>query len=138
MGTLSPLARRVDEILARYDYEIDPTGDAIDDAVSEYGRLSDPATTDGEIRPAAEDVLTADPPATTERRPRSEADRGLPLRRQELPREPQSGRGGRLRSRIRGGVGRGSMFFGDGQAVCDVRHVRVIEVLPRALAQLRR
>jgi ribonuclease HI len=60
---LSPLARRVDEVLARYGYEIGPAIEAIDDAVSGYGGLFDPGTTDGEIRAAVEAVLAADPPA---------------------------------------------------------------------------
>ncbi|GAA0541950.1 ribonuclease HI family protein [Halorubrum ejinorense] len=67
-GTLSPLATRVDEVLARYDYEIGPAIAAIDGAVPGYGGLFDPETTDGEIRSAAEDVLAGDPPAPPERR----------------------------------------------------------------------
>jgi ribonuclease HI len=73
-GTLSPLAARVDEVLARYDYEIGPAIDAIDGAVAGYGGLLDPETTDGEIRSAAEDVLAAEPPATAERQPKSADD----------------------------------------------------------------
>ena len=69
-GTLSPLATRVDEVLARYDYEIGPAIDAIDGAVPGYGGLFDPATTDSEIRSAAEDVLTSDAPAA-DRQPNS-------------------------------------------------------------------
>ncbi|TKX59611.1 ribonuclease HI family protein [Halorubrum sp. SS7] len=60
---LSPLASRVDEVLARYGYEIGPAIDAIDAAVSGYGGLFDPGTGDGEIRTAVEAVLAADPPA---------------------------------------------------------------------------
>jgi len=73
-GTLSPLAARVDEVLARYDYEIGPAIDAIDGAVPGYGGLFDPGTTDGEIRRATEDVLAADQPSTAARRPRSAAE----------------------------------------------------------------
>ncbi|TKX52030.1 ribonuclease H, partial [Halorubrum sp. SS7] len=41
---LSPLARRVDDVLARYGYEIGPAIEAIDDAVTGYGGLFDPGT----------------------------------------------------------------------------------------------
>jgi ribonuclease HI len=68
-GTLSPLADRVDEVLAHHGYEIRPAIEAIDAAVPGYGGLFDPETTDGEIRSAAEAVLAADPPAAPERRP---------------------------------------------------------------------
>lgn len=67
-GTLSPLAARVDEVLARYGYEIGPAIDAIDDAVSGYGGLFDPETADGEIRRAAEEVLAAEPRAAADDR----------------------------------------------------------------------
>ncbi|TKX70771.1 RNase H family protein [Halorubrum sp. SP9] len=60
---LSPLASRVDDVLARYGYEIGPAIEAIDDAVTGYGGLFDPGTSDGEIRTAVEAVLAADPPA---------------------------------------------------------------------------
>jgi ribonuclease HI len=60
---LSPLASRVDDVLARYGYEIGPAIEAIDAAVTGYGGLFDPGTSDGEIRTAVEAVLTADPPA---------------------------------------------------------------------------
>jgi len=72
-GTLSPLATRVDEVLARYGYEIGPAIDAIDGAVSGYGGLFDPETTDGEIRSAAEDVL-ADPSTAADSHPRATGD----------------------------------------------------------------
>lgn len=60
--TLSPLAVRVDEVLASYGYEMTPAIDAIDAAVAGHGGLFDPRTTDGEIRSAVEDVLAAGPP----------------------------------------------------------------------------
>lgn len=63
---LSPLAGRVDDVLARFGYEIGPAIEAIDAAVSGYGGLFDPGTTDGEIRTAVEEVLAADPPVATE------------------------------------------------------------------------
>jgi ribonuclease HI len=75
---LSPLARRVDDVLARYGYEIGPAIDAIDDAVSGYGGLFDPGTSDDEIRTAVEAVLAADPPAESSGSWGS-ADRGVVL-----------------------------------------------------------
>ena len=62
---LSPLAGRVDDVLARYDYEIGPAIEAIDAAVGGYGGLFEPGTTDGEIRTAVEEVLAADPPTAS-------------------------------------------------------------------------
>ncbi len=59
---LSPLAGRVDEVLAQYGYEIGRAIDAIDAAVTGYGGLFEPGTTDEEIRVAIEAVLAADPP----------------------------------------------------------------------------
>ena len=59
---LSPLAGRVDEVLARYGYEIGPAIEAIDAAVTGYGGLFDPGTSDDELRAAVEAVLDADPP----------------------------------------------------------------------------
>ncbi len=62
--TLSPLAARVDEALALYGYEIAPTVEAIDDAVSGHGGLFDPRTTDTERRVAVDEVIAAGAPAT--------------------------------------------------------------------------
>ena len=61
--TLSPLAGRVTEVLARYDYEMRPAIDAIDAAVPGYGGLFEPGTTSSEIRAAVDEVLDAAPPA---------------------------------------------------------------------------
>ena len=65
---LSPLASRVDDVLARYGYEIGPAIEAIDAAVAGYGGLFDPGTTDGEIRTAVEEVLAADPSSAADPR----------------------------------------------------------------------
>lgn len=65
-ATLSPLASRVDEVLTVYDYEIRPAIDAIDAAVTGFGGLFDPETTDGEIRTAVDEILARDPPSTEE------------------------------------------------------------------------
>lgn len=65
---LSPLASRVDDVLASYGYEIGPAINAIDAAVSGYRGLFSPQTTDGEIRTAVEEVLAADPPLPEDRR----------------------------------------------------------------------
>ena len=67
--TLSPLAARVDDVLALYGYEIGSAIDAIDAAVPGYGGLFDPDTTDEEIRAAVEDVLAAGPPTTQDLSP---------------------------------------------------------------------
>lgn len=64
--TLSPLAARVDEVLALYGYEMTPAIDAIDAAVAGYGGLFDPETTDGELRAALDEVLAAGSPAPPE------------------------------------------------------------------------
>ncbi|WP_336338334.1 ribonuclease HI family protein [Haloarcula brevis] len=60
--TLSPLAARVDELLALYRYELTPAIDAIDAAVPGYGGLFDPETTADEIRAAVDGLLEAGPP----------------------------------------------------------------------------
>ncbi|WP_434531827.1 ribonuclease HI family protein [Haloarcula sp. NS06] len=60
--TLSPLATRVDELLALYRYELTPAIDAINAAVAGYGGLFDPETTADEIRTAIEEVLESSPP----------------------------------------------------------------------------
>jgi len=62
-ATLSPLASRVDAVLALYDYEIGPAIDAVDAAVAGFGGLFDPGTTDDEIRTAVDEVLAGDPPS---------------------------------------------------------------------------
>ncbi|OYR49293.1 ribonuclease HI family protein [Halorubrum sp. Eb13] len=65
-ATLSPLAGRVDAVLALYDYEIGPAIDAVDAAVDGFGGLFDPGTTDDEIRTAVDEVLAGDPPPARE------------------------------------------------------------------------
>lgn len=60
--TLSPLAERVDDVLALYGYEMRPAIEAIDTAVSGYGGLFDPDTTDSELRAALDEVIAAGPP----------------------------------------------------------------------------
>jgi ribonuclease HI len=72
--TLSPLAARVDEVLALYGYEIAPAIDAIDDAVAGFGGLFDPETTDGELRTALDEVLVAGPQSTPSPDDRSASD----------------------------------------------------------------
>lgn len=70
---LSGLAGRVDEVLARYGYEMRPAIDAIDGAVDGYGGLFDPTTTDAERRTAIDEVLAAGPPPeSSHERPASE------------------------------------------------------------------
>ncbi|WP_336326538.1 ribonuclease HI family protein [Halovenus sp. HT40] len=64
--TLSPLAARVDEVLALYGYEMTPAIDAIDTAVAGYGGLFDPETTDSELRTALDEVLAAGSPVPSE------------------------------------------------------------------------
>ena len=61
--TLSPLAELVDTALALYGYEIEPAIKAIDDAVSGYGGLFDPRTSDTERRAALEEVIATGPPS---------------------------------------------------------------------------
>src|SRR6056297_2535561 len=62
--TLSPLATRVDELLALYRYELTPAIDAINAAVAGYGGLFDPETSAAEIRTAIDDLLESSPPPT--------------------------------------------------------------------------
>lgn len=57
---LSPLAARVDEILASVGYEMAAATESIDDAVPGYGGLFDPATTPSELRQALEGLSTAE------------------------------------------------------------------------------
>ena len=61
--TLSPLAARVEEVLALYGYELRPAIDAIDDAVPGYGGLFEPQTADTELRAAVDEVTAAGPPS---------------------------------------------------------------------------
>jgi ribonuclease HI len=68
-ATLSPLAGRVDDVLALYGYEIRAAIDAIDAAVAGFGGLFDPETSDAEIRAAVEEVLAGGPPAPGDRGP---------------------------------------------------------------------
>lgn len=57
---LSPLAARVERVLAVYGYEVSTAVEAIDDVVPGYGGLFDPGTTSGELTDALERVLDAD------------------------------------------------------------------------------
>ena len=67
-ATLSPLASRVDEVLALHEYEIRAAIDATDAAVTGFGGLFDPETADGEIRTAIDEILAGDPPSVGKRR----------------------------------------------------------------------
>ena len=58
------MAARVEEVLALFGYEITPAIDAIDAAVSGYGGLFDPGTTDSEKRAAIDEVLAAGVPSS--------------------------------------------------------------------------
>ncbi|KAA9395835.1 reverse transcriptase-like protein [Haloarcula sp. CBA1130] len=60
--TLSPLATRIDELLALYRYELTPAIDAINGAVAGYGGLFDPETSPDEIRAAIGELLESGPP----------------------------------------------------------------------------
>ncbi len=60
--TLSPLATRVDELLALYRYELTPAIDAINAAVAGYGGLFDPETSADEIRTAIDELVVSGPP----------------------------------------------------------------------------
>ncbi|QWC20645.1 ribonuclease HI family protein [Halorubrum sp. 2020YC2] len=71
---LSPLASRVDDVLALYGYEIGPAIEAIDGAVTGYGGLFSPGTSDGEIRAAVEEVLAAGPPSEGDSRRSGDRD----------------------------------------------------------------
>jgi len=73
---LSPLASRVERVLAMYDYEIRPAIEAIDAAVSGFGGLFDPATTEGELRTAVDDLLARGPPSD---KPRHRVAPGHPV-----------------------------------------------------------
>jgi ribonuclease HI len=59
--SLSPLAARVDSVLALYGYELEPAISAIDDAVPGYGGLFDPGTEVDDLRAALDTVLDAEP-----------------------------------------------------------------------------
>jgi len=61
--TLSPLATRVDELLALYRYELTPAIEAINGAIAGYGGLFDPETSADEIRTAIDTLLEAGPPS---------------------------------------------------------------------------
>lgn len=65
-STLSPLAGRIDEMLALHEYEIAAAIDAIDSAVPGFGGLFDPGTTDGEIRTAVDEILARGSPPAAE------------------------------------------------------------------------
>ncbi|MFB6233887.1 MAG: ribonuclease HI family protein [Halopenitus sp.] len=54
---LSPLATRVDEVLADVRYEMAAATDAVDDAVPGYGGLFEPDTTPAELRRALDGLL---------------------------------------------------------------------------------
>ncbi|WP_346775260.1 ribonuclease HI family protein [Halomicrobium mukohataei] len=58
--SLSPLAERVERVLAAYDYEVSAAIDAIDAAVPGIGGLFEPGTEPAELRAAIEHVLAAD------------------------------------------------------------------------------
>lgn len=73
--TLSPLAARVDELLALYRYELTPAIDAINAAVPGYGGLFDPETTADELRSAIDALLEAGPPPSQQTAPDSAASR---------------------------------------------------------------
>lgn len=62
-ATLSPLASRIDAVLALHDYEIRAAIDAIDAAVAGFGGLFDPETSDDEIRTAVDEILAEGSPA---------------------------------------------------------------------------
>lgn len=65
-ATLSPLASRIDAVLALHDYEIRAAIDAIDAAVAGFGGLFDPETSDDEIRAAVDEILAEGAPARIE------------------------------------------------------------------------
>jgi len=77
---LTPLAALVDEVLAGVGYEMAAATDAIDDAVSGYGGLFDPATSSDELRRALEDLLASGLTRTT-RRNRASRRTARPSRR---------------------------------------------------------
>jgi ribonuclease HI len=56
----SPLASRVDEVLASVGYEMDAATDAVDDAVPGYGGLFDPTTSAAELRDALDRLRSSD------------------------------------------------------------------------------
>ncbi|MDZ5811476.1 ribonuclease HI family protein [Halorubrum sp. AD140] len=66
-ATLSPLANRVEAVFTVYDYEIRAAIDAIDAAVTGFGGLFVPETTDDEIRTAVDKILAGDPPSAGKR-----------------------------------------------------------------------
>jgi len=57
---LTPLATRIEELLAGVGYEVRAAIDAIDDAVPGYGGLFDPTTAPEELRHTLEDLLESD------------------------------------------------------------------------------
>jgi ribonuclease HI len=73
--TLSPLATRVDELLALYRYELTPAIDAINSAVAGYGGLFDPETSAGEIRAAVDELLESSSPPTQQTAAGADASR---------------------------------------------------------------
>jgi len=66
-STLSPLAGRIDAVLASHEYEVAPAIDAIDSAVPGFGGLFAPGTTDEEIRTAVDEILARGSPSAPER-----------------------------------------------------------------------
>lgn len=60
--TLTPLAAKVDAVLALYSYEMRPAIDAINEAVDGYGGVFAPQTTAGELHTAIDTVLAAGSP----------------------------------------------------------------------------
>lgn len=59
--SLSPIAERVDEILALYHYELTPTIEAINDVVPGYGGLFDSGTSINVLRSALDNILQEGP-----------------------------------------------------------------------------
>ncbi|GCF16119.1 hypothetical protein Harman_40540 [Haloarcula mannanilytica] len=75
--TLSPLAARVDELLALYRYELTPAIDAINAAVAGYGGLFDPETSADEIQTAIDDILEAGVPMSQQDAPDTAVSRAV-------------------------------------------------------------
>ncbi len=63
--SLSPLARRVERILRRFGYEVEPAIAAVNGSIPGYGGLFDPETTPAELRTAIDRILETDAPHRT-------------------------------------------------------------------------
>ena len=70
--SLSPLAERVERVLARFGYEAEPAIAAIDDAVPGYGGLFGPGTSPSELRTAMDRILETDDSQRTSPGPESD------------------------------------------------------------------